>query len=155
MELVYNSSRVRHTGLSVSHFSSQPRVAGRSLPLDLCRPYPSHGGSPSHCPSTSGRPDPPQTPAHNAASTHVPVASMAGQAPSPPSKGMAASCVTSVWLPLLHCVHSASLILDASNQNSNQKLRRQAVSSSSSESARGWKIWQKTLATLWNYPQQI
>lgn len=54
---------------------------------------------------------------------------MAGQAPSPPSKGMAASYVTSVQLPLLHCVHSASLILDAPNQNSNQKLLLQAVSS--------------------------
>lgn len=138
-------------GLSLSHFSSQPRVAGRSLPPDLCRPYPSLGGSPSHCPSTSGRPDPSQTPAHNAASTHVPVASMAGQAPSPPSKGMAAPRVTSVWLPRLHCVHSASLIQDASNQNSNQKL----LSSSKSKSVHGWKLWQKALATLSSCPQQI
>lgn len=114
-------------GLSVSHFSTRPRVAGRFLPPDLCRLYPSHSGLPSHSPSSLGRPDPPQTPAHNAASTHVPVASMAGQAPSPPSKGMAASCVTSVWLPLLHCVHSASLILNASNQNSNQKLQGPAL----------------------------
>lgn len=119
---------VRHMGLSVSYFSTEPRVAGQSLPPDLCTPYPFHGGLPSHCPSTLERPDPPQTPAHNAASTHVPVASMAGQTPSPPSKGMAASCVISVWLPRLHRVYSVSLSLDASNQNSNQKLHRQAVS---------------------------
>lgn len=126
-------------GLSVSHFSTQPRVAGRLPPQTYADR--THSGLPSHSPSTLGRADPSQTPAHNAASTHVPVASMASQAPSPPSKGMAASCVTSVWLPRLHCVHSASLFLDASNQNSNQKLHGQALSNGDSRVPTAWKIW--------------
>lgn len=97
------SSRVRPEGLSVSPFCTQPSVAGDRCPRPT-QAVPSPRPHALHCPSAPGKPGPPQSPAHNAASTHVPAASMAGRAPSPPSKGMAASCVTSVQLPRLHCV---------------------------------------------------
>lgn len=107
-KLVQRSSRVRPEGLSVSPFCTQPSVAGDRCPRPT-QAVPSPRPHALHCPSAPGKPGPPQSPAHNAASTHVPAASMAGRAPSPPSKGMAASCVTSVQLPRLHCVHPAPL----------------------------------------------
>lgn len=75
--------------------SAQREVAGRSLPFDLRRPYPSREQLALPAPLCSGQRNPPHTVVHNAASTHVPVASMADLAPSPPSKDMAATCVTS------------------------------------------------------------
>lgn len=109
---------VRHNGSRGRPLSSaQRRVAGRPLPSDLRRPYPSHEWLALPAPLSSGRPNPPHTAVHNAASTHVPEASMAGPAPSPPSKDMAAPHVTSAWLALLHYAHSASHIGAARNQN--------------------------------------
>lgn len=109
---------VRHNGSrGLPLPSAQRRVAGRSLPSDLLRPYPSRERLALPAPLSSGRPNPPHTAVHNAASTHVPVASMAGPAPSPPSKDMAAPRVTSAWLALLHAAHSASLIGAARDHN--------------------------------------